>query len=72
MLKYELYCGEGVNGPVSVAVAVGEIGALDSVSGDVVKPEDYFKPDVRDVRKIGVIEMSGDIETLPTYWEFAS
>ncbi len=68
--KYELFCGESANRPVSVAVAVGEVGSLNDLDGSIVRPEDFFKPDVKDVRKIGVIEISGDIESLPTYWEF--
>ncbi len=71
LATYELYCGESADCPVSVAVGVGEVGAMDN-NGVLIRPEDYFKPDVKDIRKIGVIEITGDIETLPTYWEFAS
>ena len=69
--KYELYSGEGEFHPVLVAIAEGEVGTLDSMSGDVVRPEDFFLPTFKDVHRIGEIKISGDIELLPHFFAFS-
>lgn len=69
MNVYELfrgiYCGESV----IVAILRGEIGSLDG-DLEVVMTADFFRPSTTHIQKIGEIQITGDISSLPTYWTF--